>query len=45
METETQETHEFSYDDLTPSDLDILIYHDCICDGDSKKIIIVEKED
>lgn len=35
---------QFDYNLLTLEDLELLFYHECICDGDSKKIIIMEKE-
>lgn len=35
----------FNYEDLTLDDLITLnMYHDYICDGDNKKIIVIEKE-
>ena len=37
--------HIFNYEDLTLDDLETLsIYHEYICDGDNKKIIVKVKE-
>ena len=39
------EEHIFNYNDLTLDDIETLnMYHDYICDGDSKKIIVMVKE-
>lgn len=35
----------YSYEELTLDDLQTLsLYHNYICDGDNKKIIVIEKE-
>ena len=37
--------HIFNYETLTLDDIETLcFYHDYICDGDKKKIIVIEKE-
>ena len=36
--------HVFNYEDLTLEDLEVLcLYHEYICDGDNKIIIVKEK--
>lgn len=37
--------HIFNYETLTLDDIETLsMYHDYICDGDKKQIIVIEKE-
>lgn len=39
------EKHIFNYETLTLDDIETLnMYHDYICDGDKKQIIVIEKE-
>lgn len=40
-----EKVHVFNYNDLTLDDIETLsFYHEYICDGDKKQIIVKEKE-